>query len=201
MSRSRYPSVLALVALAPLLAACGSSNTNSSNGAGASASAGPGKAVSASTGIAFARCVRSHGVPNFPDPTGGSGGGVQIQASQRAGSGGTMTVNGVPVSAPAFQSAMQKCQSYMPHGGKLPPGGIASIRAKSLKFASCMRSHGVPNFPDPQIQSGPGGGVGVRIGGPGSNINPGSPAFKTAQQDCGSLFGGAGLKGGPAPAP
>jgi hypothetical protein len=78
--------------------------------------------------------------------------------------------------------------------GRLPPGGIASIRAKALRFAACMRSHGVPDFPDPQIQTGPGGGVGVRIGGPGSGIDPSSPAFQAAQKACGALFGGAGPK-------
>ena len=56
------------------------------------------------------------------------------------------------------------------------------------KAARCMRSHGVPNFPDPQFQTGPGGGLGVRIGGPG--INPRSPAFQAAQKACGGIFGG-----------
>jgi hypothetical protein len=135
----RYATIPALAA-AVLIAGCGSSNTSSgSNGSGASAQ---------SSGLAFAECMRSHGVPNFPDPTAGSGGGVQIQASQRAGSGQTMTVNGVPVSAPAFQSASQACNAKLPHGGKGPPGGITAIRAKALKMAQCMRSHGVPNFPD-----------------------------------------------------
>jgi hypothetical protein len=179
----RYATIPALAA-AMLIAGCGSSKSNSSpSGSGASASA-------QSSGIAFAECMRSHGVPNFPDPTACSGGGVQIQASQRAGSGQTMTVNGVPVSAPAFQSASQACNSKLPHGGKGPPGGITAIRAKALKMAQCMRSHGVPNFPDPQVTSGPGGGVGVKLGGSGSGIDPNAPAFKSAQQTCGSIVGG-----------
>jgi hypothetical protein len=52
-----------------------------------------------------------------------------------------------------------------------------------------MRSHGVPNFPDPQFETGPGGGVGIRLGGPG--VNPNSPAFQTAEKACGGIFGGA----------
>jgi len=172
-----------VLAAAVLIAGCGSSNSSSgSSGSGASAS-------KQSRGIAFAACMRSHGVPNFPDPS-ASGGGVQIQASQRSGSGQTLTVNGVPVSAPAFQSASQACNSKLPHGGKGPPGGITAIRAKALKMAQCMRSHGVPNFPDPQVTSGPGGGVGVKLGGPGSGIDPQAPAFKSAQQTCGSIVGG-----------
>ena len=52
----------------------------------------------------------------------------------------------------------------------------------ALKFSACMRSHGVPNFPDPEISSG--GGVGIRIGGKGSGIDPNSPQFKAAQKTC-----------------
>jgi hypothetical protein len=77
---------------------------------------------------------------------------------------------------------------------KAIPGGLEVAKKNGLKFAQCMRSHGVPNFPDPQIQSGPGGGIGVRIGGPGSGINPQSPAFQSAQRACGKLFGGLGPK-------
>ena len=56
-------------------------------------------------------------------------------------------------------------------------------------MSRCMRSHGVPNFPDPQFQTAPGGGFGVKIGGPG--VNPSSPAFQAAQKACGKIFGGA----------
>jgi len=176
---SRYPALL-LLAAAPLLAACGSSNTSTTSAASFQ-----------SQGIAYSKCMRSHGVPNFPDPGGRNGGGIQIQASAESGSGQTLTVNGVPISAPAFQSASQACQKLMPKP-KATPGGLALAKKNGVKFAECMRSHGVPNFPDPQIQSGPGGGVGVRIGGPGSGIDPRSPAFQSAQKTCGKLLGGFG---------
>jgi len=52
-----------------------------------------------------------------------------------------------------------------------------------------MRSHGVPSFPDP----GPSGGLQI---GPGSGINPESPAFQSAQQACARF----GPKGGGPPA-
>jgi hypothetical protein len=52
-----------------------------------------------------------------------------------------------------------------------------------------MRSHGVPNFPDPVFKS-TGGGIGIQIGGAG--IDPGSPAFQNAAKQCGSIFGGKG---------
>jgi hypothetical protein len=56
-----------------------------------------------------------------------------------------------------------------------------------------MRSHGVPNFQDPVVGTGPGGrGISVRVGGGSANsgINPQSPAFQQAQQTCGPLMGG-----------
>jgi hypothetical protein len=56
--------------------------------------------------------------------------------------------------------------------------------ATGLEFSSCMRSHGVSNFPDPS----PGGGF--QIGPIG--INQQSPAFRSAQQSCEKLLGGGG---------
>jgi len=101
-------------------------------------------------------------------------------------------VNGVEVNGPAFQSAMTACKSYLPNGGTPSASQTAKIKSQALAMARCMRSHGVPNFPDPKFRSGPNGGVGVELG--GSGIDPNSPAFQAAQKDCGSIFGGATLK-------
>ena len=67
-----------------------------------------------------------------------------------------------------------------------------------LNFSKCMRSHGVPNFPDPEFSHG-GGGVGIRIGGKkGAGIEPNSPQFKAAQKTCQpDLPKPPGAKGGP----
>jgi hypothetical protein len=133
--------------------------------------------------------MRSHGVPSFPDPSGNGHGGLQIQQSQRAGSGASMTVNWVSVSAPAFQSAMRTCQKDLPNGGHPTTAQSAQARAEALAMSRCMRSHGVPNFPDPTFRNGPNGGVGIGINfGSGSGINPRSPAFQAAQTACGFGF-------------
>jgi hypothetical protein len=171
---------LLLVTMVLGVAACGSSTPNA--GGSTSAQSDPARAAQA---LAFAKCMRSHGVSNFPDPTGGE---LRLQVQKTPNS---TSVNGVEVNGPAFQSAMQACRSHLPNGGHPSAAQTAKVKAQALAMSRCMRSHGVPNFPDPQFQAGPGGGVGIRIGGPGSGINPNSPAFQAAQKACGHIFGGA----------
>jgi hypothetical protein len=62
--------------------------------------------------------------------------------------------------------------------------GSSSVGA-GIKFADCMRAHGVPNFPDP----GSGGGIHIQVG---SGVNPLSPSFKAAQTSCTKLLPGGG---------
>ena len=59
--------------------------------------------------------------------------------------------------------------------------------SKAVKFASCMRAHGVPNFPDPVA----GGGFSFPIT---AGFKPFSPAATAAQKDCHALMpqGGKG---------
>lgn len=159
-----------LLVLAPVLAACGSSSSPG-NTAGSPSHAQV---------LAFAKCMRSHGVPNFPDPKAGQNGAVRVQASDRSGSGPSLKINGVPVNAPAFQSAQQACRSLLPNGGR-PPQLSASQRQAMLQFSQCMRAHGLTNFPDPQFNGG-GGRLMFRAG--GSGLDPNSPAFKQAQAAC-----------------
>ena len=85
---------------------------------------------------------------------------------------------------------MQACRSYLPNGGHPSAAQTDKLKAQALAMSRCMRSHGVPNFPDPTFQTGPGGGVaaGIRISGAG--INPNSPAFQAAQKACAQFFGG-----------
>ncbi len=66
----------------------------------------------------------------------------------------------------------------------------SSAETAGIKFADCMRAHGVPNFPDP----GSGGGITLT---PGSGVNPQSPAFQSAQNACSKLLPGGGPGRGP----
>jgi len=180
----RFTIIPSLLLAAVALAACGSSDPSTTTAASNSS------ASKNASGLAFASCVRAHGVPNFPDPTSNGQGGIQIQQSQRSGSGPTTSVNGVQVNGPAFQGAMKDCQHYLPNGGHPTAAQTAQAKAKALAMSRCMRSHGVPNFPDPTFRTGPGGGVGIGIQiSNGSGIDPSSPAFQAAQKECGSIIG------------
>jgi hypothetical protein len=165
----------ALIAAALPLAACGSSGSNPSGAAGTNAAA-PARYNQA---LQFAQCMRSHGVPNFPDPKANGNGGMQVESTP-----GSTKVNGVSVNGPAFQSAMQACRSKLPNGGHPQPLSAAR-RQQMLQFSQCMRAHGISGFPDPTFS---GGGATLRID-KSTGINPQSPAFQAAQKACGAPLG------------
>jgi len=87
--------------------------------------------------LRLAACMRSHGVPNFPDPT----------ANAAAPPPGTINKH-----SPAYIAAANACESTVVGAG--PPAartrGAPSItrQVALLKLASCIRSRGVPDFPD-----------------------------------------------------
>jgi hypothetical protein len=163
--------------LSLLASACGSSGPSvaqvASTPTTTSSSASP---DGSNDPAAFSACMRKHGVPNFPDPD----------------SRGNLTINGnsmgINPRSPQFQSAQKACRKLLPNGGKPDPKAQAAFLKQALKFSQCMRSHGVPNFPDPKAS---GGGVGLVIG-KNSGIDPNSPQFKAAQQACKTLLPGQG---------
>jgi hypothetical protein len=136
--------------LALLAAACSSGSPSSAGSGGSPNAAGSSSSPSA---VAYSACMRSHRVPNFPDP--GSGGAVPKGDAQHFG-----------VSTAQLQAAEQACQPLLPAGGSLdqqteecmstdncPPALVQQILTVERKFAQCMRSHGVPKYPDPTVDS------------------------------------------------
>jgi hypothetical protein len=155
------PLAAAAIAAGLLAAGCGGSpSTPGSNTPTGGSQAG-------SQAIAYSRCMRSHGLPGFPDPKiSGSGGAVGIGQS-------------IPASvsaSPAFKTAEQACAKLAPGGAG--GRGAAPITAKQhreiVQFAACMRAHGVPNFPDPDAT-----GTFHLVG-----IKTNAPAFQTAIRKC-----------------
>jgi hypothetical protein len=164
--------LLALAALAAVvLAACGG---GSSDDPGQSQSAKAQKA-----GIAFARCMRAHGV-DIADPK---------------GPGLSFHVTGHNT---AQMEAAQKACGHFLQGTVKPPSAAeqAKVRDNALKFAKCMRAHGV-DFPDPRFS---GGKIMMEVpGAGGGKPNPNDPTLQAAQRVCQHFMGPPppGAPGGP----
>jgi hypothetical protein len=156
-----------LAGAALLAAACGGSS--STGGSGATAQI-PTLQSMTTKALAYAQCMRSHGITNFPDPT------VQDSAARK---GVGFQLPGSLQNSPQFKSAAKTCQKQTGFG-QPNPAVLQAMMADALKFSACMRSHGIANYPDP-VQNA----HGIQMGpGPDSNIDTSSPRFKAAQKAC-----------------
>jgi hypothetical protein len=138
--------IIATAALALLAAAC--SGSPSSTGAGGSPNAGD--SSSSPSAVAYSACMRSHGVPNYPDPSDGQlpkGGAQAFGVSSSVFSAAQSACQRLLPTAGSFQEQASQCTVV----GDCPPAVVAQMMATDRKFAQCMRSHGVPNWPDPTI--------------------------------------------------
>ena len=92
----------------------------------------------------------------------------------------------------AMEEADKACRDLLPAGGMLGDPNATmdpALADQMLKFAQCMRDHGV-DFPDPQFS---GGGVSIQVGGGEAGaIDPTSKTFQAAQEACGSELPGGG---------
>ena len=91
--------------------------------------------------------MRSHGVPDFPDPD--SNGNFNIGERSDLTSPDQETV------------ANQVCDHLLNVGTALNAAQTQHALGQLVKYAQCMRAHGAPNFPDPQLTNG---GIGVPSG-------------------------------------
>jgi hypothetical protein len=157
--------------------------TTTTSTSGSGSSGGSGKSDPA----AYSACMRKNGVPDFPDPD--SSGRFRIVGGQDKGG----RKFGLDTNSPQFKRAQQACRKLQP-SGKPDPQQQAKDRQQALKFSQCMRSHGVPKFPDPKFQ--PNGGTLMTVG---KDVNPNSPQFKAAAKVCQKLLPGA-PGGAPPPA-
>ena len=157
-ARLRRMSVLAVTAGIVLLAAACAGHP--STGTGGTSSAG-GSAIQ-NVRLAVAQCMRSHGVSAFPDPS------ASGFSHTSAGSLG--------VSNTVYQAALDACRHLVPNS-YASSGTAQQVLSQVLTFSKCMRSHGVPNFPDPDST--------------GLQVPPGmtqSHQFQTAYGSCESLL-------------
>jgi hypothetical protein len=166
--------VALLLGAAMLAAACGGSTSGptvaSVGGGGAASTPKPSAANVQQLYVRFAQCLRQHG-SSVPDPTFDSQGNPQWQVK----------VDDIPMAQrqpclPLMQQAIQ-ARGGPAVGGPLTPAQLAQY----TKFSQCMRSHGVPNFPDPD----PNGGDANIVQ---AGIDPKSPQVQQAYQQCRPLL-------------
>jgi hypothetical protein len=174
MTRTRMglvPGLLLALALALAIGACGGDGGNSNEGV---ASLGDGKATTTTTSpgnsgkdfkqmaLAYARCLRQHGI-DMPDPKFDAQGHMAMQMP-----------SGVGPDDPKFKAAEEACKQYGPSGA--PEQVDPQAQQQMLAYARCMRQHGI-NIPDPKP------GEGINVDGD-KGVNPEDPKFKAADQAC-----------------
>jgi hypothetical protein len=170
-TRLRPLAGLALIAIVALISGCGSSAPAASTGGASNITA------AAQKGVRFSECMRSNGVPGFPDPN----------------ASGTFTIDEVAngtsldTSSPTFTQALGACKSLEPAGFE---GGTRSAQQQSaaLQFAQCIRVNGVSDFPDPAagqplVDTN-------RI--PSASTSSGMSILNAAMQKCSALGAAAG---------
>ena len=157
--------VMVCAGVAALIAGCGSASPTSPTKSAAQSFVTHALAKQ----IAYAQCMRTHGVPGFPDPKithGPQGTGISQGVSAAVGQ------------SPAFASANRACAKLAPQGGQsnaAPPPVTAAQHAQLVTFAACMRAHGTPQMPDPA----PGGQFNLP-----AQIDTNAPAFTNAVKHC-----------------
>jgi hypothetical protein len=108
------------------------------NSTAATQSAPASTATNHEQAVRFARCMRENGVRGFPDPD--ASGKLTIDAIANGSS--------LDTSSAAFKQAISACKDLE------PPGFTGDKRSPeqqtaAIKFAQCIRDHGVKDFPDP----------------------------------------------------
>jgi hypothetical protein len=133
----RIRSLAVVVAAALLLCGC-SGFPGGPGDPSASTSSASAEARQVAALRAVARCMRSHGYPNFPDPTQQSDGTWNWPSSY----------NGAFRATTACSQVLMQAKALM-GGGKDRVRANAETMAKLRQFARCMRQHGLPDWPDP----------------------------------------------------
>jgi hypothetical protein len=153
-------------------------------GAGCSNAPAPRATSNAGTSLAkavqFAKCMRTNGVTNFPDP--GASGQFTIDAIANG--------SGVDTNSATFQQALTTCKSLEPPGFTGTPR-TAQQQQAGLEFARCIRQNGVPDFPDPT----PDGPLIDTKRIPSAATSGGMSLLHAAMQKCRSFAAAAGATG------
>lgn len=160
-SRGTTPWLLTAV-LVMVLAACG-------QGAGTGNATSSPSTDPRDTALLYAQCMRTNGVPDFPDPD------ANGRFSLGHGEGG------VDQDDPTFRATAEKCRALAP-GGEHEQFGDPAFVEQMREFSQCMRDNGLPDFPDPDADG--------RLRGAGHEA--GGPTYEAAFAACRDKLPGGG---------
>jgi hypothetical protein len=169
--------IIPVAALALLAAACGSSP--SSTGSGSSSTAGrpansstAGGSANSEIGVNYASCMRSHGVPKYPDPD---------SSNELANGLPKVSLQQLGVSSLQYQAAQNACVRLLPNGGQMTQAQSQQDLNAMRRYAQCMRSDGVPTWPDPTYDPAAGWGFNlVHVHG----FDPNSTQIENKMDEC-----------------
>jgi hypothetical protein len=124
--------------------------------------------------LAFAKCMRSNGVAQFPDP-------------DRQGNFNNATIQALISNNSQGRNALFQCRSVLPNAGTgLTVEQVQQIQEQNLrqavKAASCMRAHGIENFADPSGSTQASGVNWQPVFQADLNVN--TPSYKAAYDAC-----------------
>jgi hypothetical protein len=169
-----------------LAAACGGApassvaQLHSTTAATVQDSSGSGATTKYAAALAYSRCMRSHGIGSYPDPS------LRDSEIQISGS-----VPGIDRQSPVFISAQRACRHLLPGGGEPTQAEQGQVLARLLRTSRCMRARGISGFPDPTVTAPADragysdimSNDGVWLAIPAS-IDVQSPAFRRAAAGC-----------------
>jgi hypothetical protein len=126
----------AIAGLSLLASGCGGSKSPSVASVATTHSSSPSRGSTHDQALAYLRCMRSHGVPLWPDPE-----------SSGAFDKSKLTPQQLGVGSSQIGTAQKACRSLVPTYSATPQ---PHVLAQALRFSRCMRAHGAANFPDPE---------------------------------------------------
>jgi hypothetical protein len=155
------------VGLGVVLLLAGLAGCSASGGSAGATTTTSGQQDAAAVWRELVRCARANGMPNLPDP--------QIDSNGRAN-----FPNGTPEPPASVRRACQSIYDRLPASARGEEAGPSPADMQALlRYARCMREHGVADFPDPDAE----GNFRVSRGSTG----PKTPSFQRALQACRQL--------------
>jgi hypothetical protein len=151
------------VALGVAVLLAGLAGCSASGGSAGATTTTSGQQDAAAVWRELVACARANGMPNLPDP--------QIDSNGRAD-----FPNGTPDPPASVRRACQSIYDRLPPSARdeqaRPPADMQAL----LRYARCMREHGVADFPDPDAEG--------NFRAPAGSIDPKTPRFQGAMQAC-----------------